>query len=80
MTLEAKIWTGAWVAAALVSAVFVLSFAAALVASTLGDVPAVLTAINALWMPWGIVAVMLMIGLRWVASWSYRKGQSAHGR
>jgi len=66
--------------AALVSVIFILSLVIALVASAFGDVPAILTTINALWFPWGIISVVLMIGLRWMTSWSYRKGQIAHGR
>lgn len=79
MTLTTKLLIGAWAVALLVGSIFVLAFIFALIIAAFGEVPAVLKAINGLMMPWGVLAIVLMIALRWIAGWSIRKGQAAHG-
>jgi hypothetical protein len=79
MMLRTKIWAAAWLLAVLVSAIFILSVIAAVAISALGEVPALLSSINALFLPWGVVAVALMFVLRPITGWSARKDRTAHG-
>jgi hypothetical protein len=74
-----KICTGEWVAVALAWAVFILSVFATLIFSVFGEAPSALIAINGLMVPWGVLAIVLMVVLRSVAGDAVRKEQ-AHGR